>query len=99
MMALIATDLPVPVAPATSKCGVLARSNIKTSFVIVLPYAIGSFIFVSSWKRLDAMTECIDTTCGFSFGTSIPTVPLPGIGAMIRIPVAERDNMISFSNC
>jgi len=37
MMELIPTDLPCPVAPATSKCGILARSATSTSFLIVLP--------------------------------------------------------------
>ena len=33
----------------------------------------------------------------FLLGTSIPIVPLPGIGAMIRIPNAESDKAISSS--
>ena len=33
----------------------------------------------------------------FAFGTSIPIVPLPGIGAMIRIPRAAKLNAISSS--
>ncbi|MPM68553.1 hypothetical protein SDC9_115486 [bioreactor metagenome] len=43
------------------------------------------------------MTDCMDTICGSLFGTSIPTVPFPGIGAMIRIPNAERLKAISSS--
>ncbi len=34
---------------------------------------------------------------GFLFGTSIPIVPFPGIGAIIRIPKAESDKAISSS--
>ena len=34
---------------------------------------------------------------GFLLGTSIPIVPFPGIGAIIRIPNAESDNAISSS--
>jgi hypothetical protein len=30
-------------------------------------------------------------------GTSIPIVPFPGIGAMIRIPKADKDSAISSS--
>ena len=37
------------------------------------------------------------TISGFELGTSIPIVPFPGIGAMIRIPNAERLNAISSS--
>ena len=33
----------------------------------------------------------------FAFGTSIPIVPFPGIGAIIRIPKAARLKAISFS--
>ena len=43
------------------------------------------------------MTECIETICGSLLGTSIPIVPLPGIGAIIRMPKAERLNAISSS--
>jgi hypothetical protein len=43
------------------------------------------------------MTDFIDTICGFWLGTSIPIVPLPGIGAIIRIPRAARLNAISSS--
>ena len=34
---------------------------------------------------------------GFLFGTSIPIVPLPGIGAIILIPSADSDSAISSS--
>ena len=33
----------------------------------------------------------------FLFGTSIPIVPLPGIGAIILMPKAARDNAMSSS--
>ena len=42
MMALSPTDFPCPVAPATSRCGILARSAMYTSLVMVLPRAMGS---------------------------------------------------------
>lgn len=37
------------------------------------------------------MTALIDTIEGSLFGTSMPIVPLPGIGAMIRMPKAESE--------
>jgi hypothetical protein len=37
------------------------------------------------------------TISGLLFGTSIPIVPFPGIGAMIRIPKAARLKAISSS--
>jgi hypothetical protein len=33
----MATDLPEPVVPATSRCGIFARSAITASPLIVLP--------------------------------------------------------------
>ena len=38
---LIATDLPEPVVPAISRCGILARSAMKGSPPMVLPSASG----------------------------------------------------------
>ena len=39
----------------------------------------------------------MDTMVEFLFGTSIPIVPFPGIGAIIRIPNAASDSAISSS--
>ena len=39
----------------------------------------------------------METILGFWLGTSIPIVPFPGMGAMIRIPRAARDKAISSS--
>ena len=97
MIAFKPTDLPCPVAPATSKCGVLQRSNIYTSFVMVFPMATGNS-YLHSWNFFEAITDCIDTVCGFLLGTSIPIVPLPGIGAIIRIFNAASFNAISSSS-
>lgn len=58
--------------------------------------AIGSSIVVS-WKRLEFNILSIETMFCLALGTSIPTVPLPGIGAMIRIPKAARLRAISSS--
>ena len=90
------TDFPCPVAPATSRWGILAKSTIKTSLVMVFPNAKGSSIFVSL-NFLELRILSMETICGLLFGTSIPIVPLPGIGAMIRIPSAERLKAISSS--
>ena len=50
-MVLIATDLPEPVVPATSRCGMRARSTITGSPPIVLPSAMARrcFDFSKSW--------------------------------------------------
>ena len=41
----MATDLPEPVVPATSRCGILARSTMTGSPPMVLPSAIASRCF------------------------------------------------------
>ena len=50
-----------------------------------------------SWNFLLFRIDFIGTIRGLAFGTSIPIVPLPGIGAMIRIPSADKLNAISSS--
>ena len=95
-MAFKPTDLPCPVAPATKRCGSLAKSNINVSPVIVFPNATGSSA-LNSRNFLSLRTLSIDTICGFRFGTSIPIVPFPGIGAIIRIPKAFNESAMSSS--
>ena len=96
IMALRPTDLPCPVAPATRRCGILARSIMNTSLVMVFPRAIGSSI-CDSWNFFELRMLSIDTMLAFAFGTSIPMVPFPGIGAIIRIPNAATLNAMSSS--
>ena len=64
---------------------------------MVLPSASARSYFVS-WNTLDVIRERMETIFGFLLGTSIPTVPLPGIGAIILIPSAERLSAMSFSS-
>ena len=90
------TDLPWPVAPATSRCGILVRSAMNTSLVMVLPSAIGRSNLVS-WNLREFNMLSIDTLWRFLFGTSMPMVPLPGIGAIIRTPRAESRRAMSSS--
>ena len=90
------TDLPCPVAPAMSKWGILDRSVTKTSFDIVLPKTRGNS--KSDFKNFSVViTDFALTISGFLLGTSIPMVPFPGIGAIIRMPKAERLSAISSS--
>ena len=95
-MTLIPTDFTCPVAPAISRWGIFVRSTMNVSILIVLPIAMGSSISDSIYF-LEDKRDFIDTTDFFLFGTSIPIVPFPGIGAIILIPRAERDNAISSS--
>ena len=60
----------------------MVRSNIKTSLVMVLPIAQGSSIVVS-WNCLVLRILSKETIEGRILGTSIPMVPLPGIGIRI----------------
>ena len=63
---------------------------------MVLPIAQGKSIVVS-WNFFEFKIDSIDTMLGFVFGTSIPIVPFPGIGAMIRMPNADNESAISSS--
>ena len=48
-MVLMATDLPEPVVPAISRCGMRARSTITGSPPIVLPRQSGSL--AAEWSK------------------------------------------------
>ena len=95
-MAFRPTDLPLPVAPATSRCGILVKSATNTSLLTVQPRHIGSLARLS-WKAFDPSTSRMGTTCGSRLGTSMPMVPLPGMGAMMRMPRAARLSAMSSS--
>ena len=65
-----------------------ARSTMNTSLVMVLSECHRQ-VERGFWNFLLVRMELMGTMCGFAFGTSIPMVPLPGIGAMIRYPVPK----------
>ena len=94
MIVLIHTDLPEPVAPAISKCGILAISATMTWPAISFP--VQNEIFDAwSWNSLDS-TRSRNGIVTFSlFGTSIPMADFPGIGASKRISGTARFNLIS----
>ena len=95
-MALIPTDFPCPVAPATNKWGILVKSATRVSLLIVFPRANGNSIS-ASWNFLELIKAFIETIFLFLFGTSIPIVPFPGIGAIILMPRADNDKAMSSS--
>ncbi len=76
-------DLPEPVEPATSRCGIFARLHEMYSPSMSLPRAI-----TSGWwsRRVDGSvsTSARRTISRSVFGTSMPTADLPGMGASIR---------------
>ena len=77
-------DLPEPVVPAISRCGIRARS-VQTAFPeMSLPSQTESGLAVAG--RSSKMSPRV-TMFGEWFGTSTPTACLPGIGARMRISV------------
>lgn len=78
----IPTDFPDPVCHAIRRCGIRARSAITYSPLIFFPSAMAS-LDGCFWKIEFSMISLSDTTDRFSFGSSIPTSPIHGIGAWI----------------
>ncbi|MBA7621449.1 hypothetical protein ES703_28811 [subsurface metagenome] len=77
-------DFPEPVEPAIKRCGIFEIGEYTYPPVIFLP--IGTYVislFLLNFSLL--MSSFIDTISLFSFGTSIPTTPFPGIGAITLI--------------
>ena len=81
--------MPAPVAPATSRCGILVRSAIKGRPAMSLPR-----IMVRGPQPLrkssDEASSLKLTISRSSLGISIPTVSDPGIGAWMRTAMALR---------
>ncbi len=96
-MEFVNTDLPEPVVPAISICGIFAISATTTFPAISFPagnarfdlWFFNSFDIKSSFKQTESLP---------SFGISIPTAAFPGIGASIRISAAAIFNLISSAN-
>ena len=91
MRALTPTDLPEPVAPATRRCGILARSSTNTPPSMVFPMGTGRAIFparAASRNVAVARSWRSRTISRVRFGISTPMELLPGIGAMMRMPGA-----------
>jgi len=89
IMAFNPTLLPVPVAPATRKCGILSNSATTGLPMISLPRHRARFDLDFS-KTPETTSSLNFTTCLSVFGISIPITALPGTGATIRILAARR---------
>src|SRR3989344_4607653 len=90
----MAIDFPAPVAPATKRCGIFARSAKIASPDTSRPSAKVSgkaFLKSSKPKRLRKPTKAIER-----FGTSMPTADFPGIGASILKGCAAKAKAKSF---
>ncbi|MBA7624031.1 hypothetical protein ES703_31435 [subsurface metagenome] len=85
------TVLPLPVAPAISRWGILDKSAAIASPPAPLPSARASLDLASTfWKLLVSITPRRLTTPEIVLGTSMPTTDLPGTGASILILGAAR---------
>ena len=88
------TDLPEPVAPAISPCGIFAISVTTTLPPISRPRATVSLLFAFI-NAGDSSMPRTPTTALALFGTSIPTAALLGMGASILTPAVARFRAIS----
>ena len=95
-MELMQTDLPEPVAPAMSKCGILVRSETNGLPLTSLPRAMGSSRFSSFQIELSRISRS-PTGVDFWLGTSTPTAALPGMGARMRTDWARMPRAIFLS--
>ena len=87
IIVFIHTLLPVPVAPAISKCGIDAKSAIIGFPEISFPRPI-AILPLKLLISLDSRTSFKYIVSLVMFGISIPTSPRPGIGACILMLLA-----------
>ena len=94
MMLFVHTDLPEPVVPAISRCGIFARLPTWHFPAMSLPRAkvSGALLVANSGdsSRLRSVTMV-----RVLFGISMPTAALPGMGASMRTPAVARFSAIS----
>jgi len=83
MIALMQIDLPEPVVPAISRCGILLKSVMTGRPSKLRPSARGSTPRTRSHSRDSSSSRSV-TTRGVGLGTSTPTAALPGIAATVR---------------
>ncbi len=90
---LIATDLPEPVVPATSRCGIFARSTMTGSPPIVLPSAMARRCLLSAKSWLASISRR-NTVSRFWFGSSMPMALRPCTTAT-RAEIADIERAMS----
>ena len=96
-MAFMPTDLPEPVVPATSRCGIRARSATVGIPAISLPNASVKGELERS-KASEEITSLSRTISLFSLGISIPTTDLPGMTSTTRTLITAMDRAKSLAN-
>ena len=89
------TDLPLPVAPAMSRCGILVKSWMTYLPFTSRPSGIGS-LNLPCVNRSDSSVSRKPTVATFAFGISRPTRAMPGTGASIRMLGAAKASARSF---
>ncbi len=90
-MPFMQTLFPLPVEPATSKCGILLSSANTACPVISRPNATCNNASGLA-PSFDSNTSRSVTMATSLLGTSIPIADFPGIGASIRISLAANAN-------
>ncbi len=99
---LMNDDLPDPVAPATSRCGIFARfaTTKPPSTSLPRPHTIGWWSLRAAAERSTSPRETISLS---TLGISIPIADLPGIGLRMRTSADAtayamfRDSAVTFS--
>ena len=86
---LIRLDLPAPVAPAISTCGISARFTRTARPWTSFPRPTNNDLVTSRAAFEDSTSPSITKSLTL-FGTSTPMADLPGIGAMIRTSGVAR---------
>ena len=94
IIAFMHTDLPMPVAPATSRCGILARSATRGRPTASRPRMTGMAMVAGS---MASTRSRITTASLMRLGTSMPIVVLFGSGATMRMPSLPSFIARSFS--
>ena len=79
------TLLPVPVAPATKRCGILVKSRFTGLPTKSLPKQKVSEDFLAFLNPSAITSSLSPTVCGEELGTSMPMRVVPVIGATILI--------------
>jgi len=91
MMALTHTDLPEPVVPAMSRWGMAVRSAATGVPSTLWPRPMRSVESIRFSSGLSITSRRL-TSAVSALGTSMPTNPLPGTGASMRIERAARES-------
>jgi hypothetical protein len=95
MKLLIHTDFQLPVAQATSKCGI--ESSCETAIDPSIPFQsarVVSDFCIHFWNSVDDSISHKQTIFGFGFGIWIPIQSVHGIGATILTDFVRSESLI-----